>query len=121
MNRTEVHFSPPRYLCIAFVSLFFIFAKFLSELDYSKIYSKIIIVVFIIAIIVMTVFSDYYKTTERKELSRLDEIKSILDDNAPESKLVYFIGSKHDDVRFMRVWDADRVYKDIWRDRKSVV
>lgn len=107
-------FFSPRYLCIAFVSLFFIFAKFLSELDYSKIYSKIIIVVFIVAIIVMTVFSDYYKTTERKELSRLDEIKSILDDNAPESKLVYFVGSKHDDVRLMRVWDTDRVYKDIW-------
>lgn len=103
-----------RYLIIAFVSLFFIFAKFISELDFSKIYSKLIMVVFIIVILIMTVSSDYYRTTERKDLSRLDEIKTILDDNAPDSKLVYFVGSNGNDVRYMRVWDTDRVYKDIW-------
>ena len=103
-----------RYLIIAFVSLFFIFARFISELDFSKIYSKLIMVVFVIVILIMTVSSDYYRTTERKDLSRLDEIKTILDDNAPDSKLVYFVGSSGNDVRYMRVWDTDRVYKDIW-------
>lgn len=113
MNRNS-GFSP-RYLCIAFVSLFFIFAKFLSELDLSQIYSKAIISIFIIAILIMTVLSNYYRTTERKDLSRFDEIKTILDENAPEAKLVYFAGSIDNDVRYMRVWDTDRVYKDIWK------
>ena len=103
-----------RYLCIAFISLFFVLTKFISEIDGSKIFPKIIISIFVVSILVLTSFSDFYRVKERRDLDRYNEIKSIIDDNAYEAKLVYFIGSCNDDVRLMRIWDTDRIYKDIW-------
>ena len=103
-----------RYLCIAFISLFFILTKFISEIGGSKIFSKIIISIFVVSIFVLTIFYDYYRIQERRDLDRYSDIKSIIDDNALEAKLVYFIGSCNDDVRLMRIFDTSRIYKDIW-------
>jgi len=104
-----------RYLIVGFISLIFLFISYVSKME-SKLLLKICgITIFLLSLIAMTIMSDYIRYNSRnKDTDRLNEIESIIESVNSEAELVYFVGSVKDDVRYIRVIDPNRIYKDIW-------
>lgn len=105
-----------RYLTLSFMALCFLFALFVSKLDDNLLVKWIGLALFVGMLLTTTILSDYNRTQDRIDMGRIDEIKGVIDSECSEAKLVYFVGSDKNDVRYMRVLDIDRIYKDIWDD-----
>ncbi len=102
-----------RYLIVALMFLFILLSLYCNELDDKLVLKKLGIITITIAIVFLTVSSDYYYSKIKQDNSRLDSIQELIQQGV-NVDLVYFIDGQYDDCRRLRVDDTSRIYKNIW-------